>query len=172
MYAWEGKNLTMIDTFRKELEEPMWQEVSDFAGVDARPTFKAMRAFRVHQFVGGQKPNEPIRAMRIEMKRTIHELDDGTELKARTFAVINTDARSGFKQRDLRSILEVVRDRGDQNSHRPLLEICERRVDDTLPQGVALARNETVYGYNAHTEELFNQKRAENAAKADARTRW
>lgn len=168
MYSWEGKNITVIDTFRKDLEAPMWEEVSEFAGVDASPTFDTMRGFKVHQFIGGETHNSPIRAMRIEMKRTIRELEDGTELKARTFAVINTERSSGFSQRDIRSIFEARRAGESMENHTPLLDMIERLVDDTLPRGVALARNETVYGYNASTEQEFIKKRAEDAARADA----
>lgn len=160
MYHWEGKNLTIVDTARSQLEAPMWDEVSQFTGVDARPTFTAMRRLKVHQFVGGETAQDPIRAMRIEMKRTIAVLPDETHLKARTFAVINTAESADFSQRALRSIYEAAK-AGESVSHHPeLLSIAERLVDQKLPRGIALARNETVYGYNPKTEEAFKVARA------------
>lgn len=160
MYHWEGKNLTIVDTARGELEGPMWDEVSDFSGVDARPTFAAMRRLKVHQFVGGETTQDPIRAMRIEMKRTIAVLPDETHLKARTFAVINTAQSAEFSQRALRSVYDSVKAGQSVTEHPALLTIAERLVDQKLPRGIALARNETVYGYNSKTEEAFKEARA------------
>lgn len=167
MYHWEGKNLTIVDTARGDLEDPMWLEVSDFIGADARPTFAAMRRLKVHQFVGGETAQSPIRAMRIEMKRTIKNMPDQTDLKGRTFAVINTTQSADFSQRALRSIYDAVKAGVSVSDHPELLSIAERLVDQKLPRGIALARNETVYGYNPQTEQLFNDARAERQQHDD-----
>jgi hypothetical protein len=169
-YHWEGKNITIVNDFRSELEAPMWEEVSDFVGVDARPSFAAMRKLKVHQFVGGENQSDPIRAIRIKMKRTIGTLLDGTVMKARTFAVINTANSSDFSQRALKRIYEASKAEQDVSQHPDLLAITERLVDHELPSGIALARNETVYGYNPKTEILFNQARRDRQARDDAQS--
>jgi len=160
MYAWEGRNLTMINSFRRDLEAGMWDEVSEFTGVNAHPRFEQMRKFKVHEFLGGTHHNDSIKAMRIETKRTIKQYEDGSALKARTFATINTSRDVGFRQEEIRNIHAEQRRNGPNlSNYAPLLKIIERLVNDELPEGVALARNETVYYFNPHAAKRHEESR-------------
>ena len=96
--------LTIMGEFRRGLEVPMWEEVGGLIGADATPRFNQMTNLRVlgfHQYDAKSNAPQNFGALRIGMKRNLGTLDDGTEVKNRTVALINTDPQYGLKQNDL-----------------------------------------------------------------------
>lgn len=142
----EFANLTVINEFRKDIEPYMWDEVSDFTGVDATPIPEQVEGLSVLAFDRDIKRSDHIGAMRIGMKRKIATLDDGMEVKARTFAIINTSKSSGFDQ----SLVELFRETENPTKDVPQLPEFQRAISwlisNEVPTGLVLARNETVYG--------------------------
>jgi len=170
MASAEYANLTIVGEFRKELEVPMWDEIGALTGKDATPHYDQMRGLQIIGFDRDIKQSKHIGAMRISMKRTIGELDDGTLVKGRTTAILNTrPSVEGIEQSDINTIREAYIDKVPMNEVPEFQRIVRWMIDDSLNPGVVLARNETTYGFN---EEVENQvtarlhKRALPAMKA------
>ena len=157
MESIEYKNVTMFGEFRRDLEAPMWDEMSDFLGVDASP--KAEQVYRTDLlgFSSDILKGREIGAMRIGLKRTIPGgiLNNGTEVKVRTTASINTSHNSDFDQSVLHSLreaqFEANRDdkKVDLSQNPEFIRYVGYLIDNKLPAGLVLARNETAYGGNA-----------------------
>ena len=156
MCSIELANLTMFNRQRSQLEPEMWDAVAELTGSDATPKSSDVHALKI---LGFDRPldSQHIGAMRIGMKRSIGTLEDGTEIKARTTAIINTSPSSGFDQ----GLLERFRDLKDQpNRYEVMAELPEVRravawlIDTKLADGIVLARNETVYEHTPEAVKL------------------
>ncbi len=159
MAATEYTNLTILGEFRKNLEAPMWDEVGELIGADATPHFEQMTNFQVLDFDRDVTSSNHVGAIRIGMKRELGELDDGTKVKARTTAIINARPSSDIKQSDVLAIREAFLEKQDMATVPEFLQVVHWLVDEALPEGVALARNETVYGFNQATFDKISDKR-------------
>lgn len=166
--------LTIIGEFRRELEPPMWDEVSELTGSDATPRFEQMTNLRVlgfHQYDDRSNAPQNFDALRIGMKRNLGTLDDGTEVKSRSIALINTDPRYGVQRDDVAEILQdVVKfDEGrkrfehvqnaDMSRNAAFVRVLRWLVEERMKPGTVLARNESVYGYNPGTQALIEARR-------------
>lgn len=172
MSSAEYANLTLVGTFRSELEEPMWDEVSDLVGHDVRPTcleeYSPEKA-RVLGFDRDLRGAQHIGAMRLGLKRTIGELDDGTQVKVRTAAIINTNYTSAIDKSFVAEMIEtanqkieVVSRDGDVkhetissdaavdriNKLPSFRAFIQTLIEEQFDPREVLARNETVYGTN------------------------
>lgn len=151
MASIEYTNLTIVGEFRKDLENPMWDEVGELLGVDATPRYEQMTNFQVLDFDRDITKGNHVGAMRIGMKRELGTLDDGTVLKARTTAIINTRPSAHIEQADVAAIRDAALEKVDMAEVPEFRQVVRWLVDEQLPSGVSLARNETVYGFNQPT---------------------
>lgn len=192
MESVEYANLTVVGEFRREMEPQMWEEVSELVGHDASP--REDDVYRTYH-IGYDRDitvSKHIGALRFGVKRRIGELDDGTVVKSRTTAIINTRPSIAEKIGLTPELIEAFREVEVHNKSVEEQEDIDRidwarenvrRVEEGLPRlefikpeyetksivelpafkdlvaqlintklepGVALARNETVYGVN-HT---------------------
>jgi len=176
MPAGEIKQLTIVNDFRKDEEMPMWDEVSELVGADARPRPSDMRAHAVLGFDRDILTNQHVGAVRVGMKRDIGTAPGNIKVKARTTAIINTRPDSGFNQ----DIIAQLREATYENQKREeiereskgrvtfdrinLAEIPEFYralnwlISSDVEPGKVLARNETVYGINLAASERIAQK--------------
>jgi hypothetical protein len=159
MAAIEYSNLTMIGTFRKQLEQPMWDDIGELLGVDATPHYNQMKNLKVLAFDRDITEHSRFDAMRISMKRDLGTTDDGTELKARTFAIINTAQNSPIERVDIRAIRTAALEKVHMSDVPEFRQLVHWLVDEALPKNVVLARNETVYGTNQATHDAIAVKR-------------
>ncbi len=157
----EYLNLTEIAQFRAELEEPMWEELSDFVGADARPTSAQMYKKQILSYEGSLSGRQPIGALHVDMKRRVPNglLEDGTEVKVRTTAVINTRRHNGFDGNVLDALREAKHEKRNLNEVPEFLAYIDQLVDNELPPGVVLTRNETVFGANPVEAELHRERK-------------
>lgn len=170
MASIEYKNLTMLGEFRRDLEEPMIDELSEFLGVDATPKAEHVYRMKLLGFSHDLLKEKEIGAMRIELKRHIPggELDNGTVVKGRSTASINTGFRSDFDQTVIESLreakFEALRDNQklEFDDNPEFMRYVGYLIDNQLPPGLVLARNETLYGGNA---ELADKIRARDQRK-------
>lgn len=161
MASIEYKNLTMFGEFRRDLEQPMVDEMSDFLGVDVTPKASDVYRVKLLGFSHDLLKEKEIGAMRIELKRHIPggELDNGTIVKGRSTASINTGFRSDFDQDVMESLREMQLEAHRDDKKVELADNEEFRryvgylIDNQLPPGLVLARNETIYGGNARLAE-------------------
>lgn len=148
MQTIELSNVTIFNEFRKELEGPMWRAVSEVTGKDATPKASQMYGLRILGFDRDIFTNQHVGAVRIGMKRLIGELDDGTRVKSRTTAIINTSPSSGFDQ-DILGEFRQFEGEKDALARMASLMTFQRAIgwiiDTELSAGLVLARNETVY---------------------------
>lgn len=154
----EVANLTMIGDQRRYLEEPMWDAISELVDTDARPSVDDMYGVRIMGFDRNIHRAQHIGAMRINMKRFIGHTDDGATMKARTTAIINTSPSSGFDQ----SVIEAFREAGSYAEMEQLPEFKRAvhwLVESELPNGLVLARNETVYEEHLETQAMIAEQR-------------
>ena len=175
MASIEYKNLTMFGEFRRELEAPMWDEMSEFLGVDATPHGDQVYRMKLLGFKGDLLKNREIGAMRIELKRHIEcgVLDNGTVVKSRSTATINTSFRSAFDQTVMDSLREMHHEaiksdkKVDLSTNPEFIKYVGYLVDNSLPAGLVLARNETSYGGNAQlADEIRRRDEARRRMKA------
>lgn len=144
----EIANLTIFNTFRKNLEPHMWQAVSELVGHDATPRSDQMYGLRILGMDRMLAQSQHLGAVRIGMKRHIAELDDGTLVKARTTAIINVSPSSGFDQDIIERFRSVA---GEKNAFERMSVMPEFQraigwlIDTPLSEALVLARNETVY---------------------------
>lgn len=163
MASAEYANLTIVGEFRRNLEVPMWADISELIDEDATPKYEQMKNLQVigfEQSLASRSHATPqhIRAMRIGMKRDIGVLDDGTVLKGRTTAIINTRPSSGFNQDDVVEIYEAHQEKADMRTIEALCRVARRLVDEVIEPGVVLGRNETVYGFNEAMNERITAR--------------
>ena len=163
MDAIELTNLTIIGEFRKQLEPAMWDEISEIIGYDVSPRPEAIKdigevGLRISGFDRNIHRSNHIGAVRIGLKRTIATLDDGTVVKARTWAPINLSPSSGFDQ----SLVERMRTTPGGNEELAQLPEFQNAVmwliRNELPSGLVLARNETVYEYHPETRAKIRER--------------
>lgn len=159
MASAEYANLTIIGDFRKNLEEPMWDEVGELLDIDATPRFEQMTNFQVLAFDRDITCENHVGAMRIGMKRELGTLSDGTVMKARTTAIINTRPSSYIDQDNVAAIRSATIEKTNMADVPEFLNVVRWLIDEVLPSGVSLARNETVYGFNQSTfDEIAAQR--------------
>lgn len=157
MASIEYKNLTVFGEFRRELEAPMIDEMSEFLGVDVTPKADQVYRVKLHGFSHDLLKDKEIGAMRIELKRHVPggELNSGTIVKGRTTASINTGFKSDFDQDVMNSLREAKFEAHRDDKKVELADNEEFRryigylIDNELPAGLVLARNETLFGGNA-----------------------
>lgn len=175
MASTEYANLTIVGEFRHELETPMWHDVSELLGTDATPHFNQMTNLQVLGFERNMQAKRPAdsknaRAMRIGMKRVLGSLDDGTVLKSRTTAIINTNPAYGLDPADFKEIHDsVIRipDGKDKPEFFPtdmakipaFRKVLRWLIEAEMKPGAVLARNETVYGYNKAVNDAIIARR-------------
>lgn len=164
MASVEYKNLTIVGDFRREFEAPMWEEVSELVGSDATPHFDNMVDLRVLSFERDMSQDDymdprNVRAMHIGMKRNLGTLDDGTLVKARTAAIINAVDTPGFDRIDIETIHEAFVSKADMANVPEFQRVVRYLMEEQLEPGVALARNETVYGFNEEVAETIESRR-------------
>ncbi len=175
MASIEYKNLTMFGEFRRNLEEPMIDEMSEFLGVDVTPKAEDVYRVKLLGFSHDLLKDKEIGAMRIELKRLIPggELDNGTIVKGRSTASINTGFKSDFDQDVMASMREA---KFEAHRDDKKIELAENEefiryvgylIDNQLPDGLVLARNETLYGGNAGIAE---RTRSRDERKRHAKT--
>ena len=157
----EYLNLTVIAQFRAELEEPMWEELSEFVGVDARPKSAQMYKKQILAYEGSLSGRQPIGALHVDMKRRVPNglREDGTEVKVRTTAVINTRRNNGFDSNVLDALREAKHEKRNLNEVPEFLSYIDQLVDNELPPGVVLTRNETVFGANPVEAALHRERK-------------
>lgn len=160
--------LTIIGDQRREYEAPMLANVGKLTNTDPTPRLEQMTNLRVlgfHQYDKRSMAPEAFGALRIGMKRTIATLDDGTEVKHRTVALINTRPSYGFQRDDLEEIIRsaVRRDnRGklehiqnaDMSQNPAFMRVLRWLIESELQPGTVLTRNESVYGTNPIVQAL------------------
>lgn len=186
MSSVEYTNLTLVNDFRGELEEPMWDEVSELTGHDVRPTHLDDYQIEKARILGFDRLLEGaqhIGALRIGLKRTVGELEDGTLVKVRTSAVVNTNHNSHVDRAFINDILETANQKvtitgrdGEFfaeetiNSDAALDRInklpgfkpfVQRLIEEQFRPDEVLARNETVYGTNPQTAHQLKIYKAE-----------
>lgn len=160
MSSVEIANLTVIGDFRRELEVPMWEDVSELVGKDATPQPEQMYRLKL---LGFDRPDimkqRHIGALRVEMKRRIGSIGDDTMVKARTTAIINTSPSSGFDQ----SLIERFKQVGGKPELISELPEFKRAmawlISSELSYGIVLSRNETVYAENEGIRRALSQSR-------------
>lgn len=160
MSSVEIANLTVIGDFRRDLEAPMWEDVSELVGKDATPQPDQMYRLKL---LGFDRPDimrqRHIGAMRVEMKRRIGSIGDDTMVKARTTAIINTSPSSGFDQ----SLIERFKQVGGKPELISELPEFKRAmawlISSELSYGIVLSRNETVYAENEGIRRALSQSR-------------
>jgi hypothetical protein len=148
--AAEYGNLTIVGDKRKQLETPMWDEVSELVGHDATPKPDQMYGLQVLGFDRVITESSHIGAMRIGMKRLIGQTEFGAKVKARTTAIINMSTSTGIDRDLLKLFKETVIRTGEVSSVAELPEFKNAvswLVGSELPPGLVLARNETIYGF-------------------------
>jgi hypothetical protein len=145
----EYANATFINGFRKEIEPAMWRDVSDLVGADASPRPDQMYSVQVLGFDRDIRTQRHIGAMRIGMKRKIGTLDDGTIVKGRTAAIINMSPSTGVNPGLVEEFQEAARHNVPVESLESFEKAVAWLVSSSLPDGLVLARNETVYGVSA-----------------------
>ncbi len=163
MTSIEFANLTMVGSFRRELEEHMWEEVSDLVGSDARPVSPS-DYYRV-QALGFDRPLEDAQhlgAVRVGLKRKLGVLSDGTEVKARTTAVVNVGSTSGVARQDVMEMIHAGRE------HRSIVDLPSfhsliNRILENDFTAPVLARNVTIYGFNPETAHHVKMYKADTA---------
>lgn len=161
MASIEYKNLTMFGEFRRDLEQPMIDEMSEFMGVDVTPKAEDVYRVKLLGFSHDLLKDREIGAMRIELKRLLPGggLDNGTIVKGRSTASINTSIQSDFDQNVIESLREAKFEahRDDKKielaENEEFLRYVGYLIDNQLPPGLVLARNETIYGGNARLAE-------------------
>jgi len=166
MQSIEYRNLTMFGEFRRDLEEPMWNEMSEFLGADARPTAQDVYRTKLIGFRGDLMKDKEIGAMRIELKSHIPNGDrgNGTIVKGRSTASVNTAFNSAFDQDVIESLreqkFESERDnkKVDLSDNPEFLACVGYLIDNELPTGLVLARNETVFGGNSAIEAQIRER--------------
>lgn len=165
--------LTIIGSHRRELEPRMWDEVGELTNTDATPKFEQMTNLRVlgfHQYDKRSMAPENFGSLHIGTKRAVSTLNDGTGVKHRTVALINTRPSYGLKRDDLEEILHgaIRRDsRGklehiqnaDMSQNPAFMRTLQWLMEDDLKPGTVLTRNESVYDYNAEVQALVEARR-------------
>jgi hypothetical protein len=92
--AVEYGNLTIIGGRREEHLESMLDEASDLVGADVRDVEPyGLKVVSLDREPDRTETKE-IGAMRIQVKRRLKTLDDGTEVKQRTFAIVDLSRRT------------------------------------------------------------------------------
>jgi len=142
----EYANLTIIGGARKQLEPGMWNAVSELVHADATPRADQMYGLQVLGFDRDIRTSAHIGAMRIGMKRHLGETEYGTDVKARTTAIVNLSPSTGVNE----SLIELFRETAQKDGEIAKLPEFKNAVswliETELPKGLVLARNETVYG--------------------------
>jgi len=156
MTSVEYANLTIVGDARKQLERPMWDEVSELTGGDAMPHAKDVYSFKVLEFDRDIRSDMNIGAMRIGMKRHLGTTEYGAEVKVRTTAIIKPTAlfrhmgKTHTDYRDFTSKLQEAAQFHKDFSHVPeFSNAIEWLIESSLPPEIVLARNETVYGFES-----------------------
>ncbi len=154
MTSVEYANLTVVGESRKDLEAEMWDEVSELTGKDATPRPEDMYGLKVLEFDRDIRADINIGAMRIGMKRHLGETEYGAQVKARTTAIIkpiNLLRHMGKSQEDYYALTgalqETAQRHGDFSQIPAFVDAVKWLVGTSLPAGIVLARNETVYGF-------------------------
>lgn len=114
MESVEYANLTVVGEFRREMEPKMWEEVSELVGHDASPSQDDVyRTYHIG-FDRDITTSKHIGALRFGIKRRIGELDDGTIVKSRTTAIINTrpyiDGKNGLNPELTPELIDAFRE--------------------------------------------------------------
>ena len=150
MSSVELANLTIIGEARKNLEAPMWREVSQLVHMNAFPEPSQVYGEQVLGFDRDIRDSAHIGAMRIGMKRTLGKTDYGAHVKARTTAIINMSPSTGIDGETVALFRETAQ-QGKSISELPEFKrMVEWLVKSELPHGLVLARNETVYDVQPH----------------------
>lgn len=169
--AAELANLTVIGERRKELEIPMWEDISELVGHDASPTPDDVYRTKILGFDDRDiRSAQHIGAVRLNMKRFIGYTEDGAAVKARTTAIINTSPASGFDQSIFQAMQDVqrhstVRETSQEELYDEIVALPQFKlalswlIRSELPAGLVLARNETVYEEHAETRKAIAKAR-------------
>ena len=160
----ELANLTIINNFRKELEAPMWEAVSEITGEDASPAAEGVYTASILGFDRNIKTNQHVGAIRIRIKRHIATLPDGTNIKARTTAIVNTRPASDFDQSIIEEFHACDGELEDMSALPSFQKAVRYLIETELPEGLVLARNETVYSENPATLERVASRRIKHFA--------
>ena len=165
MSSAEYANLTTIGSFRRTLEEPMWDEVGELVRTDAHPV-NAKDFYRVQAlgFDRALRDAQHIAAMRVGAKRVLGTLDDGTVVKARTAMVVDISHQSGFERSIAREMLEAGREKEELVSELPEFQQAVRYLLQYPDSSQILARNDTVYGFNRNVADKIKTARIDTAA--------
>ncbi len=161
----EYGNLTILGQKRKNLESHLWDDISELTGVDATPD--PSKIYRI-KLLGldrdiTQPENVNYGAMRIEIKRHVGKTAYGAVVKGRTTAIINTSTNTGFdsnlKNLFRETAIDAMRRKEgaeafpeDAEGLRAIANLPEFQkcihwlMTSEVPEGIVLARNETVYG--------------------------
>lgn len=146
MQTAEYANLTVIGEFRKHLESSMWDDVSELVGEDATPHYTQMYGIKFISFDRDINNSAHIGAMRIGMKRIIGRTSFGATVKGRTTAIINMSPSTGVGTELIDEFVSTHRERKPIDELPSFQNAVRWLVETNLPEGLVLARNETVYG--------------------------
>lgn len=158
MSSVELANLTIIGNYRRDLEYPMWEDVGELVGKDVTPKPEEMYGLKLLSFDRDIRQHRHIGAMRIEMKRVLGQVEDGTTAKARTTAIINTSPSSGFDQGLIERFKRLSKP--EQVAELPEFQrAIAWLISSEAPEGIVLSRNETVYAENEIMRRAISQRR-------------
>lgn len=158
MSSVEYGNLTIVGDKRLEYLPGMYNEADELLGGMRVQT--AAYGTRIIAFDRNPVESNHLGSMRIQMKHRLGTLNDSTEVKQRTLAIIDLSPSSGFDQDIVRAIISAYRSGStdiirDANGLKRALDELERLE---LAHPLVLARNETIYGYNQETEAKIKQR--------------
>jgi hypothetical protein len=165
MESVEYGNLTIVGEKRKQLEKPLWDEISTLVGKDANPDPDGVYRMSVLGFDRDIRSSENVNygAMRIGLKRLVGTTAHDATVKSRTTAIINMSTETGI-DRPLRELFRetaieatkpdketgIPKDEAEgleAVARLPEFQRCVHWLMTTdISEGIVLARNETVYG--------------------------
>lgn len=148
MASAEYGNITVIGNKRAEHIPDMFSEASELLNRDITD----VEPYRIEVIGFDREPdgrkNNHLGAMRVKIKRYLGELDNGTEVKQRTMAIINLSKGAGVDQAITQAIFgEYEKERkSKQNAKlaRAYLKLTAKSDEDLLLREVDMRRNKLV----------------------------
>lgn len=141
MESGELANVTVIDTFRAELEPAMWQAVSELIGHDVAPSDdEEYEKIAILGYDRDISKSDHIGAIRVGMPRYLGLSAGDVRVKARTFAVLDTSPSSGFNQETVDRLIFAEK-KGKPLSDKAITWLLVHE----LSKSRILAKNHTIY---------------------------